>query len=392
MPRDGEAIRRVGQMLRYWGPEGLLCVRWRLRIPSLASCSLMIDRPAPLRYSPDWEPHAAGPQDYGVYASRWPLGNRTLWTIVNRAGKNLSDARLVVEAAQATDDGSGLGFYYDCYHGVPLAPVRLEPEAMNATRVELSITIEAGGFACVLMQREAADERLDKHLKAMATLTAKPLSSFDDTWRYLAQRMTPIPKTPLATAPPAGTVLVPRATFSFTAHGLEIEGADGWGVDMQFPWESSPRREHHRELTLGPFYMDRHPVTCANYSTFLGHTGYVPRSPHNWLKNWNWTLGTPGGHGGHGQPPQLPSELAERPVTYVGLSEARKYCTWAGGRLPHAFEWQYAAQGLDNRSYPWGNQSDATRYPPTSSGRIYPGPTRVGAYSPQGQLSAAIAL
>ena len=34
------------------------------------------------------------------------------------------------------------------------------------------------------------------------------------------------------------------------------------------------------------------------------------------------------------------------PVTYVGLAEARAYCTWAGKRLPSDIEWQYAAQVL----------------------------------------------
>ncbi|EOD29505.1 hypothetical protein EMIHUDRAFT_365847, partial [Emiliania huxleyi CCMP1516] len=43
-------------------------------------------------------------------------------------------------------------------------------------------------------------------------------------------------------------------------------------------------------------------------------------------------------------PKSPPPRMADWPVTYVSLDEARDYCTWAGGRLPRAWEWQYAAQ------------------------------------------------
>ena len=45
----------------------------------------------------------------------------------------------------------------------------------------------------------------------------------------------------------------------------------------------------------------------------------------------------------------------DHPVSYVDLNDARAHARWAGKRLPAEQEWQYAAQGLDGRRYPWGD-------------------------------------
>jgi len=45
----------------------------------------------------------------------------------------------------------------------------------------------------------------------------------------------------------------------------------------------------------------------------------------------------------------------DQPVTCVDFDQAAKFCAWAGGRLPSATEWEYAAKSGRDVVHPWGN-------------------------------------
>eukprot|EP01052_Picozoa_sp_SAG31_P023560 SAG31_NODE_1949_length_6833_cov_4.354024_10_plen_300_part_00 len=256
--RDGEALRRVSTMLRFWSARGFL-------------------------RSPHWEPYAAGPIHSGVFASKWPqlnveIGNREisthgiLWTLVNRAGKDLHGAQVVLPAVDMSDNW----VYYDCYHGIELKPtlVDLYPAP---PKVQLSFDLEARGYGCVaqLSSATAAKDRdLTVHLATMRALTlGRPLANYDATWKVLPQTAVRASKVAATHHPLTGTVFVPRAkNFSWKVSSVDIEGRDDLGAGEQYEWEKSPHRNHAKVFdSLGPFYIDKYPVRRTYHGTRCDH-------------------------------------------------------------------------------------------------------------------------
>jgi gamma-glutamyl hercynylcysteine S-oxide synthase len=309
-PRDGEATRRVATIER---------------------------AVAPFLVSPDWEPLYPMLR-FGLFASRWPLGDQTVWTIVNRNEYDVDESQMSVHHKQGMR-------YFDLYHGVELKP-RMEGE--NAV---LAFPVEAHGYGAVLATSGEPDAHLQALMSKMKPITEKPLESFSHEWKAIPQQLVEIPATQRASSAPAGMVLVPGAQFNFKVEGIEIEGSDDVGVDVQYPWENSARRFHEHTMEIKPFYIDKYPVTNAEFKKFLDAAHYHPSDDLNFLKDWK--AGT------------YPEGAGNKPVTWVSIEDARAYAKWAGKRLPHEWEWQYAAQGTDNRAYPWGN---CDWVPPASRG------------------------
>ncbi|WP_374571561.1 formylglycine-generating enzyme family protein [Phenylobacterium sp.] len=324
-PRDGEAARRVATLER--GVAAFLT-------------------------SPDWEPFYPMAR-YGVFASRWPRAGAEVWTIVNRNEYGVDGRQMKVAAAPGRR-------FFDLYHGVELTPER------DGQETWLSFPVEAHGYGAVLAldgEPDAAQRALMARMKAV---TARPLASYPDQWTPLPQEMVPAaPTRPAKTAPP-GMVEIPAGAFRFQVRGLEVEGANGAGVDVAYPWEDGARRFHDRQMQMKRFFIDRTPVTNAQFKAFLDATGYHPKDDFNFLKDW--TGGT------------YPAGWADRPVTWVSLEDARAYAAWAGKRLPREWEWQYAAQGGDGRAYPWGEAWNPAAVPVPDRTRDPGPPSAVGAH------------
>jgi formylglycine-generating enzyme required for sulfatase activity len=331
-PREDEALRRV----------------------------MRIERAFPnLLVSPEWEPHTPTLQ-YGIFASKFPGQDQTLWTIINRNEYKVEGKQIQVPYTAGTR-------YFDLWQGTEL---KAEIDSNPPQSATLNFSMEPEGFAAILATRsQASTETLQSLLHEMHTRAAKKLADYDDRWNFLPQHIVEIPPTAPANSPPEGMILIPGGQFTFKVKGLEVAGKNDIGIDVQYPWEDSPRRFHDHVLTVKPFYMDRYPVTNEQYKRFLEATHYHPADDHNFLRDW---------HNG-----SYPEGWADKPVTWVSLEDARAYARWAGKRLPHEWEWQYAAQGDDSRLYPWGDQWNDGAVPTPDKSRTLTGPDSVKAH-PQG--------
>ena len=311
---------------------------------------------ADLLVSPGWEPHTPTLQ-YGVFASKFPGVNQTLWTIINRNQYQVDGRQIRVPFAPGTH-------YFDLWHGVELQP---ETDKAHPQAATLSLSLEAEGFGAILATGTVAPTpQLASLLREMREEAAKPLADFPDQWTVLPQRMIEIAATLPANDAPEGMIQIPGGSFHFQVKGLEVAGKNQAGVDVQYPWEDAPRRYHDHVIEIHPFYIDRYPVTNTQFKKFLDATHYHPRDDHNFLRDWSKG--------------SYPSGWAEKPVTWVSLEDSQAYAKWAGKRLPHEWEWQYAAQGNDGRPYPWGSQWEAAAVPNPDKGRDLTSPDDVVAH------------
>ncbi len=136
----------------------------------------------------------------------------------------------------------------------------------------------------------------------------------------------PIPE-PTQIPAPEGMVFIPGGSF--------LMGSE--------TGEPNERPEHL--VTLDAYFIDQFEVSNESYQACVAEGGCSQSNLRNSFRR-----------SGYRDDPTF----AGYPVIGVTWAQANAYCEWAGGRLPTEAEWEFAASGPDNFTWPWGNQFDAT--------------------------------
>jgi formylglycine-generating enzyme required for sulfatase activity len=106
--------------------------------------------------------------------------------------------------------------------------------------------------------------------------------------------------------------------------------------DCHPTWLGDDLLQH--EVSLSAFWIDRHPVTNAQYLAFVETTGH-PRP--SWWSGWSGLF---------------PTEYADHPLVGVSGKDAATYARWVGKRLPSAQEWEAAISKPDRSLFAWGDE------------------------------------
>ena len=144
-----------------------------------------------------------------------------------------------------------------------------------------------------------------------------------------------------------------------------------------------------RSETVDGFWIDRYPVTNADFARFVAATGYVtfservptremypdaapeflvpgslvfvkPPRPVSLRDHRAWWAYVPGADWRHPNGPNSSIQHKDKhPVVHVTHEDAQAYAAWAGKQLPDEAQWEFAARGgLEGAAYPWGDAAN----------------------------------
>jgi formylglycine-generating enzyme required for sulfatase activity len=103
-------------------------------------------------------------------------------------------------------------------------------------------------------------------------------------------------------------------------------------------------------IDVPAFEMTKYPITNGMYLRFMRDSGYRPFHEELW----------------RGVENQADDRFLDFPAVNVNVCDALAYCNFYGYQLPSETQWQRAAGGSDDKTWPWGNEYKPGRANDTS--------------------------
>lgn len=242
---------------------------------------------------------------------------------VDASGSTFSfivDGRIVSTLTDSSYSSGDFGFYVET---LDESRAHVHFDSLSVLKIGDTLTQETGELADV-EPTEAASEDVAPD----PTATAETIEPTETAEPEPTATTEPI-QTPEPTQNPVpeGMVLIPGGSF--------LMGSE--------TGESNERPEHL--VTLDAYFIDQFEVSNAHYQACVTEGGCTQANLRNSFRR-----------AGYRDDPTFTGH----PVIGVTLTQAGTYCEWAGKRLPTEAEWEFAASGPDNFTWPWGNEFDAT--------------------------------
>ena len=135
--------------------------------------------------------------------------------------------------------------------------------------------------------------------------------------------------------PSYGNKVLDQEMVYFSAGEFEMGSPKGTGKKNEYP---------KHKVYLDAYYLDKFEVTFADFEAYLAaHSKKYPT-----ITGW---VGR-----------KARTDMINKPIFGLQWKRCRNYCEWREKRMPTEAEWERAAGGIENRTYPWGNEPpDKTR-------------------------------